>query len=228
MLALLFPILGGAMIYLATTHAHHSAAWWLLAWMGLSFITVGIAYAGAGPRVFGKTAQGARRWWAYPLLLPYLLYTYVVAWIRHRLSAEPAAHEVLPNLWVGRWPGRTPLPPRVTLVIDMTAEFARARAARDVAYVCYPTLDFLAPTPEHARAAVAQILSHPQGVYLHCAFGHGRSAAIAALVLIARQQAGNAAEAHTHLRSTRRGVRFARHQHALIQSLAGSIGTHRP
>jgi protein-tyrosine phosphatase len=219
-LALFFPLLGISLITLAVTHAHHSAWWWLAAWCGLSCLAVGIAYAGAGPRVFGKTPHGSRRWWTYPLLLPFFAYMYPVTWIRHRLSREPAAHEVLPNLWVGRWPGRNPLPNNITLVIDMTAEFTRGRSTRHAAYTCYPTLDFLAASPDHARAAVQQILAHPGAVYLHCAFGHGRSAAIAALVLLARKQAATLDDALAHLRHIRPGIRLSRHQRALIRALA--------
>jgi protein-tyrosine phosphatase len=52
-----------------------------------------------------------------------------------------------------------------------------------------PALDATAPSPAQIARAVDAVVAAPGAAFIHCAFGHGRSAAVAAAVLIRRGDA---------------------------------------
>src|SRR5262249_13552333 len=56
-------------------------------------------------------------------------------------------------------------------------------------YLAIPTLDSTAPSPAEIVRAVDAVLAAPGAAFIHCAFGHGRSATIAAAVLVRRGDA---------------------------------------
>src|SRR5256885_1245292 len=60
---LVFGVLG---TYLAVTAYLVQGLGWLLLWPGVSFLVLAAAYAGLGPRVYGKRADGRMAWWARP------------------------------------------------------------------------------------------------------------------------------------------------------------------
>src|SRR5262249_16782490 len=112
------------------------------------------------------------------------------------------------------------LPPGVVLVVDLTAEFPVARGValgRD--YVALPTLDGTAPQEQAFRAALTTIVASPGPVYLHCAMGHGRSATLAAAVLLTRGLASDVAQAEKMLRGVRPGVRLKPVQRELLRRI---------
>src|SRR5262245_28082319 len=130
----------------------------VLLWPALSLALVAAAYARLGPRLFGKRPDGRLAWWAVLLLLPYLLLTWTL-WHLHRLlSKEDPGNEVAPGVWVGRRPFVRELPPGVTLVVDLTAEFPAPRGLRaGREFVCLPTLDAMAPGEVRLREVVALV-----------------------------------------------------------------------
>jgi protein-tyrosine phosphatase len=194
---------------------------WLLCWPGGSFLLVAAAYAGLGPRVFGKRRDGRLAWWAVLLLLPYLGLTWLVWHAQRRLSREPCCHAAAPGLWLGRRAYGHELPPEVSLVVDLTAEFAEPRGVRrGRTYLCVPILDGTATDEKTFRDLIGQIVAWPGGVYIHCAMGHGRSATLAAAVLLARGLAGTAGEAEQLLRRARPGVRLKPAQRTLLAAVA--------
>jgi protein-tyrosine phosphatase len=215
--AVVFSLLA---LYLAVLAAVLGEGYWLLLWPALSFALVAAGYAGLGPGVFGKRDDGRLAWWAVVVLLPYLLFTWVV-WHLHRwLSRQACCHEVASGVWLGRRPLRREVPAGVGLVVDLTAEFFVARgvrAGRD--YLALPTLDGTAPDEDRCRAVLARLAEHPGPVYIHCAAGHGRSALLAAAVLLARGLAADERQAEAHLRQVRRGVRLKPVQRRLLRRL---------
>src|SRR5262245_61817349 len=156
--ALVFAVFAA---YLATL-AVLLAPWGLpLLWPSLSFALVAVAYAGAGPRLFGKRPDGRLAWWAVVLLLPFLLFAWGV-WHLQRLGKEAPAHEVAPGLWLGRRPLPHEVPPEVGLIVDLTVEFvalARVRAGRE--YRSLPTLDTHVPPEGRLRELVAEVAEWP-------------------------------------------------------------------
>ena len=198
----------------------------LVAWSGLSFLFVGAAYRRRAPGVFGKRgADGRLGPLAVLLCLPYLLLSWGLWRVEGWLSRERRYDEAAPGLFLGRRPASArALPPGVTLVADLTAEFpaCRAVAAQGRAYRCLPMLDGTAPSDETTfRAFVAEIAeaSARGPVYVHCAQGHGRSALVAAAVLLERGLAADPDAALASVRAARPRARLSREQYALLERL---------
>lgn len=101
---------------------------WVLAWPAVASVVVAVAYLADWTWIFGKRADGSLRWLPHLLLGPFLWATWVVWHLARRLGREPASHEVVPGLWLGRRPFLEELPPGCALVVDMTAEFPAHKA----------------------------------------------------------------------------------------------------
>lgn len=176
------------------------------------------AYARQKPRVFGKRRGGTLAWGSCVLLLPYLLFTWLLWYCQTRFSREAVCDEVAPGLWLGRRASAKELPPDVTLVVDLTSEFSEPRAVRTGrAYLCLPTLDNAAPELKGFRDIVQQVADWNGEVYVHCALGHGRSALAAAAVLMARGVADTPEEAISLVERARPGVRLNPIQQSFLE-----------
>ena len=180
---------------------------WILAWPALSFGIAGAAYAGAGPRVFGKKSNGTLSLINVLLLLPYLLYTWLL-WHIWRLSCRDSAfNELCDGITIGRRLLPAELPAHVRAVFDLTCEFPEPRRIRgSVAYRCVPALDSRAPDVGNLRAAALEILDLKHGVYIHCANGRGRTGTLAAAVLMLSGKAATPDAALALVRTRRRSV----------------------
>ena len=174
-------------------------------WFGASFLFVASAYFFNRPLLLGKRPDGRLSPVAVTVLFPYFATTWMLWWLRAVFSGEPAFDEVAPGLWVGRRlrRGEAP-PPDLALVVDLTSEFAEPSHLRDAAeYLCTPALDAAIPDDDAFRSAVERVLWARGNVFVHCAFGHGRSAAIAAAVVIARGQATDVTSAELMMKARR-------------------------
>ncbi|AKT41252.1 dual specificity protein phosphatase family protein [Chondromyces crocatus] len=190
----------------------------LLLWPALSFVVVGAAYVARRPGLLGKRTDGTVAWWAMVLLGPYFLLARGV-WRALRLGGKPCADEVSPALWVGRRPFAWELPEGVRVIVDLTAEFpADGAVGRHPGYHCVPTLDGTAPEGE-VLVALVERLRGEEGVYLHCAAGHGRSATVAAALLLSRGLATTVDEAEAQLRRRRPGIRLNAAQRRVLEEV---------
>jgi protein-tyrosine phosphatase len=214
----LFVILG---VSIAALGALIGGAGLVLLWPALSFTLVGLAYFADRPTVLGKRADGTIAAWSLALLAPYALLALILMRAERLLSPEDAFNEVAPGLWVGRWPRARELPAGARRVVDLTAELVADRdiRARET-YLCAPTLDGTAPDPDALRSLVAR-LRDETGLFIHCASGHGRSATLAAALLIARGAASSPAEAEALMQKQRPGIRInALQKSAILLALA--------
>lgn len=187
----------------------HHGLYWLLLWPAISFAVVAGAYACRQPTWLGKRQDGSRHWLSTLLLTPYLFVQYALWHLLRIMSSEAVAHEVAPNVWLGRRPLSKEVPTPVTHVVDVSSEFVEETQIRkQYQYVCLPTLDATAPPLAALRQAAQHIICHQQPVLIHCAAGHGRSALLAAYVMVLRGDATDAADALTQIVRVRPGVQL--------------------
>lgn len=196
---------------------------WPVAWAALALAGVGGVYLVDWTGAFGKRADGtlspvhAMVWW------PFLLLVRGFHEAQRVLLREAASDEVAPGLWVGRRPRHHELPAGVTLVVDLCAELPAApgvaRAARH-RYLASPVLDATAPTSAELERIVAAIREAPGPVLVHCAAGHGRSAAVAAAAAIAGGHFPDLPAAEATLRVRRRWIRLNREQRRAVERFA--------
>ena len=178
----------------------------LVAWLAYFVVLLASAYAARWPALLGKRADGGFAWWGWPVAGPLLLLWHLL----RLLSREPCCHEVAPGIWLGRRPLKHELPSRIDLVVDLVAEMPTAQGvAQGREYVSLPTLDAAAPP---LAGLLDKLATHPGPIYIHCAQGHGRSAMVAAALLVRRGLAATPGEAVKMLKQARPGVRLNRWQ----------------
>ena len=198
---------------------HGDGALWLL-WPSVSFFVVAIAYLGGRASVFGKTKEGTIALWAFVPLLPYTCLAWLTWWIARATTSEPPCSLVGPDLWVGRRPLPRELPDQVGLIVDLTCEFWEPRGVRQHdGYLCVPTLDYGLPPRDVLDRLVHQIATADTRVLIHCAKGHGRSAAVAAAVLVVRGLAPDLAAAQRQIAVARPRVHLNAEQRRALTAL---------
>ena len=203
--------------------AYYRGLAWLLIWVAIAYLVVSAAYARLGPEVFGKRVDGTLRWWAIIVLLPYLLLAWITWCVARLLSREPACQEVAPGLWIGRRPVAHEIPPAIGLVVDLTCELWEPRSVRKGwRYFCVPTLDATVPDAPVLNDIVRLIVATDKATLIHCAQGHGRSAAVAAATMVAKGIARDWAEAEERIRAVRPGVRMNAAQRCKSQAGQGA------
>lgn len=192
------------------------------AWLGMVSLFVGIAYVRRAPHWFGKKADGRlplHTWllWAPHLGLSWLTYTAFRA-----IKRERASDLVAPRIYVGRRPRTEEIPKDVTLVIDLCAELPTHAHIRDnYTYLALPTLDGTEPTVADIERAIVAFRATEGAAYVHCAFGHGRSATIAAALILDRGE-GQAETVEAEMRKARGGIRMSGPQRAQLRAWAAS------
>lgn len=194
---------------------------WLLAWLGLDFLIVAAAYLKLGYKIFGKrSTDGQLGLPSVILLFPYLLFCWGFWHLQRRFLREDCYNYIAPGLWMGRRAFVDELPADISLLVDLTAEFPEPKGALEGKdYLCLPTLDAHVPDEGEFRALVQKIADWPGNVYIHCAIGHGRSATVAAAVLMARGLATNAQEAEAMLKKARPWIKLNQAQRQLLETV---------
>jgi protein-tyrosine phosphatase len=210
--------LGALGLWLARTIG---GAGWLFAWPGVVFLIVAAGYAGVGPRIFAKRADGTLSPLRVLLLLPYFVLARAI-WRGLRWSGEPAFHEIRPGLYLGRRPLEPELPRDVRLVVDLTAEFGADRRA-GIEYLCAPALDGGVPEEEVMRALLVALRDHEGPVYVHCAAGHARSASVVCAMLVLEGRAASIDEAEKLVQTTRPRAGMSASQRALVTRLVEEL-----
>ena len=158
---------------------------WILLWPAAVMLAIAVIYVARAPGAFGKRSDGRLAWFAWVLWGPWLVYMWIAHEGARKLTKEPVANEVMPGLWVGRRPAAGELPQGVAIVVDLCAEFPKAPVSART-YLAVPTLDATSPTPAQIVSCVEQVEAAGGPAFIHCAFGHGRSATVAAAVMIRR------------------------------------------
>ena len=183
------------------------------------------AAAGVNLAAFVK---GERAPWLQPLFLPYRLVAWCVTLGGRLLRLrQPAISDVGHGLFVGV---RLFVPEARRLdalgvrhILDLSAELPTNFVLARGPYERYqlPVLDRCPPDPvELADAAdwVAARRAEGHPVFIHCAFGRGRSATMAAAALMRLGAASSPAEAVALLTKARDVIRVKGHQYAALEA----------
>jgi hypothetical protein len=201
------PLIAAALLGLAIwTHA------WILLWPAIVMLAVAVVYLIGAPRALGKRADGTIAWWAWLAWAPLFGYMRLMHELARSLTDEPVGSEVASGLWVGRRPRVHELPPGTAIVVDLCAELAESPGvAAAQRYLAIPTLDATSPTAAEIVRAVDAVLATSGAAFIHCAFGHGRSATVAAAVLVRRGEA-TLADVEGKMRAIRPRIGLNAHQ----------------
>ena len=199
---------------------------WILLWASVSFLLVGFAYLGLGPRVFGKRDDGTMAAWSIILLLPYLSCVWAV-WLARRLTwrREPY-QELTAGIIIGRRLFPSEYPEAVDCVLDLTCEFPEFKSVRRTGdYRCFPILDGYVPKSSDLVALIGRLNDVPGTLYVHCAEGYGRTGLVAAAILLARGRATGPDEAIRMARARRPGVRLMKRQREMVAEVANALAS---
>jgi len=176
-------------------------------WPGLNFLALSVIYGFNRPLWLGKRHDGRMSRLHSLVLFPFFGFIWTIWRIFSVVTPEPSSHEVAPGLHLGRRPLAGQLPVGTDLIVDLTAEFPSYRSP-GVTVISARALDARAPTDEDLDAVVTCAAAHPGVVLIHCAAGHGRSALVAALVLVRRGLTPDLESAEQLLKSIRPAVRL--------------------
>ncbi|KAK1275944.1 putative dual specificity protein phosphatase DSP8 [Acorus gramineus] len=140
------------------------------------------------PLLLGKSSDGSFPLWSVVLFGPYLAFIRTFVFLRRLRSREPLYTEISEGLYVGGWPSSVGnLPPGEPAVIDCTCELPRSSSVLKNSYLCVATWDTRAPLPSQIESAVrwaCRKRAQGKSVFVHCAFGHGRSVSVTCALLV--------------------------------------------
>ncbi|MFT5353487.1 MAG: protein-tyrosine phosphatase [Polyangiales bacterium] len=186
----------------------------VLIWPALSFGLVALGYFGLGAWMLGKQRDGTRKAWGYVLAGPFIVFMHALrfALTKARWREDPW-NEVVDGIYVGRLVPLGELPSDVQTVVDLTSEHLEDPAIREAkTYVCLPTLDGSAPGHDELVDLLRQREEWPGAIYVHCAAGHGRSALVAACLVVLGGLSESIDEAMTLMKQKRPKVHLVPHQ----------------
>jgi len=201
----LFYALGAVLALAAAAFgAFFSAVALFLLWPALALAIVALAYAGAGSKVFQKSADGSITLACRLLLLPYRLgaRTNIWAWTRN-LAPQVA---VADSVFLGRFPTASEANGFGT-VIDLAAELERPAGAT-CRWIAFPMVDLLPPPlmVQQQAAGALEKARRDGTVLVCCALGFQRSAGVVAEWLVVTGRARTPARAREMLSAAGRPV----------------------
>jgi len=175
----------------------------IAAWTSLACAVACAAYVANRPAWLGKRdgRLSARSLVVLPYLVAFGIACRLIRWWR----PPDRPTRVAPGLWVSGRVTSATLPPAVTVVVDLVAEFAADASIRRLrGYRSLPVLDGGVP-PSIARfvALVREVVATEGDVLIHCDSGRGRAPTFAAAVLVARGAARDGREAIHILQAAR-------------------------
>ncbi|GMH13251.1 hypothetical protein Nepgr_015092 [Nepenthes gracilis] len=141
------------------------------------------------PIILGKNPDGSFPIWSITMFSPFFYLVRAFSTLRRLRNREEPYTEICEGVYVGGWPSSLDkLPPGNPAIIDCTCEFPRRSEFSRNAYLCIPTWDTRSPQPSEIEAAVKWACrKKAQGlpIFIHCAYGHGRSVAVTCALLCA-------------------------------------------
>jgi hypothetical protein len=228
-----FGLSGVILAVLAARLAQHAAGLgWLIvsveAYLAVCFMGLAIIYA---LRAAGEPVEDISRQPGWSLvirmtLLPYFAIGGLALYLARAFDREGLLNCVAPGLFIGRLPfpfERGQLRAAgIKAVLNLCWEFPRGSrldGETDPEAVHLPILDGSAPTDWQFREAVEWVgrwRAQGRSILIHCAQGHGRTATIAAAVLVQLGLAADLEQALAAIRAVRPLARPSRPQKAAL------------
>ncbi|GJN06979.1 hypothetical protein PR202_ga24763 [Eleusine coracana subsp. coracana] len=178
------------------------------------------------PWILGKNSVGRFPIWSVILFGPFLMLARSYAIVKRFMRKESVYDQIAEGLYLGGWPFLLKhLPPGGPSVIDCTCELPRSSFVPEDEYLCLATWDTRAPATHQIELATrwaCEKISQGKPVYVHCAFGHGRSACVMCAILVAMGIAENWKDAENIIRE-RRKIKM----NALHRKILEDWSTHR-
>ncbi len=197
----------------------------VLSWPAFSLGAVTMAYCVWGASIFGKK-NGRLPLSTWICLGPYLL----GADISNRLYRRGTPFdEVTREIYLGRRLTAAEvaklIPLGIVAVVDATAEYPESDRMRRLNYLNLPMLDLTPPTVAQLQQAAEFIRLHASygKVYVHCALGRSRSAAIVAAFLLASGDAKSVEEALDLVRRARPQVVLHEKHAAVLRAFRAAL-----
>jgi protein-tyrosine phosphatase len=217
-----------AALLLCATVAVRGGAWSWALWPAANFAWIGGAYLTGAPGAFGKRSDGTIPAIRVLLMFPFLAYQWGVWSLLRLVLREPACHQLLPDVWIGRRLLPHEVPAGIECVLDLTAEFTEPAGVRNNReYRWRPILDATAPSAALLMDWLIDLERCNGCKYIHCAQGHGRTGLVAAAILLKRGIVTDVASAVARIRSARPWARLNREQQRCLSDFAGLLGSTR-
>ncbi|KAL2943108.1 Uncharacterized protein RDABS01_031456 [Bienertia sinuspersici] len=176
------------------------------------------------PMLLGKNRDGTFPIWSYIMFSPFLVFVRIFSIFRRILSNEDPYNEICEGVYVGGWPySHETFPPKNPAIIDCTCEFPRKTGFSSNGYLCVPTWDTRAPQPSELESAVKWACrKKAQGVpvFIHCAYGHGRSVAVMCALLMSLGVVDNWKDAEKLIQKRRPYIRMNSLHRAALEEWA--------
>ncbi|KAF3321788.1 Dual specificity phosphatase [Carex littledalei] len=153
------------------------------------------------PLILSKSPKTGRfPLWSILFFFPFLLLSRLYFHFKRiKRRDEPLYNEICDGLYLGGWPrSKGDMPPGVLSVIDCTCDLPHSGLVGPEDYICIGAFDTRAPLPWQIEFAVRWACAKRdtgRKIYIHCAFGHGRSACVMCALLVALGIAENWKEA---------------------------------
>ena len=173
------------------------------AWTAASCVVAAAAYALNRPHWLGKRdgAMGPRAL----LILPYVVAFGIAVRLMRWWRGADRPTRIAPGVWVGGRARAASVPPGVTTVVDLVAEYPADRIVRGMpGYRNLLVLDGgVPPDPDAFLALVREVAAARGDVLVHCDSGRGRAPTFAAALLVVRGLAPDVANALAMMRAAR-------------------------
>jgi protein-tyrosine phosphatase len=193
-------------------------------WTAVACAVAAAAYATNRPEWLGKR-DGAMSGRAV-LVLPYLVAFRIACRVMRWWRGADRPTQVAPGVWVSGRVAAGALPPTVTVVVDLVAEYPADPIVRALAgYRSLPVLDGGVPADQAAFLALVREVAVASGdVLVHCDSGRGRAPTFAAALLVERGVAADVDRALALVAARRPVCRPTRVDHEFLARVAPALG----
>lgn len=187
-------------------------------WLAFNFFLLGLAHIFKLHQIFGKRSNGTLPSWSWLLFLPLHLTSLTILRLSQTFGREPLITHVTDTLSIGSRPTNSDLLKQFSNIIDLTAEFSEPKSIRQLpGYLAFPILDANAPAAQDLLKTLQRL--HPGKTFIHCAQGHGRTAMVAAALLLFHQKSSNPEDALAILKNARPAIRLNSNQANCLHNL---------